>query len=180
MAESPSQQLFEIWRKGMEESAQAWSRLLSHSPAAPADPAALWRPVVEQWVQAWARMLAQTPVTPDVAAQWKQLLDQSIEAWSRALGDAMHTEGFARTLGSYLDQWLSAVGPVRKAMDQSTDQALQTLGIASRTQLTSVARQLVELEERVERVEDGVNLILRRLDQLVRATAPGEPRGERP
>ena len=38
------------------------------------------------------------------------------------------------------------------------------LNLASRTQLTAVAKQIVELEERLERVEDGVQAILRRLD----------------
>jgi hypothetical protein len=177
MAENPSQQMFDLWRKGMEESAQAWTRLLSQSPAAPPDPAALWRPVVEQWVQAWARMLAQTPMTPDVATQWKQFLDQSIETWSRAMGQAMHTDAFARALGGYLDQWLAAAGPVKKALEQSTDQALTTLGLASRAQLTGVARQIVDLEERLERVEDAVALVLRRLEQLAAPAPKGAAAG---
>ncbi|HXG15957.1 MAG TPA: hypothetical protein VNK50_06885 [Calidithermus sp.] len=162
----PTQQLFDIWRKGLEESAQAWARLLE--PPAPPDPATFWRPLVEQWVQAWARVFAATPLTPDVAAQWKQFLDHAIDAWSRALGQAMHTEGFARLLSQYLDQWLTSYGPVKKAAEQQVEQALQALNLASRSQLTSVARQIVELEERVERVEDGVRTVLRRLDQLGR------------
>jgi hypothetical protein len=165
---TPTQQVFELWRKGLEESAQAWARLLQPPAAPPPDPAAFWRPLVDQWVQAWARVFAATPVTPDIAAQWKQFLDQSIEAWSRALGQAMNTEGFARLLGQYLDQWLVTYGPVKKAADQQVEQALQTLNVASRSQLTSVARQIVELEERVERVEDGIRTVLRRLDQLGR------------
>ena len=36
--------------------------------------------------------------------------------------------------------------------------------MASRSQLTSVAKQIVELEERLERMEDGINAILKRLD----------------
>ncbi len=171
----PSQQIFELWKKGMEESAQAWGRLLGQSPAAPPDPTAFWRPLVDQWVQAWARMFAATPLTPDMAAQWKQFLDHSIDAWSRALGQAMNTDAFARLLGQYLDQWLAVYGPARKVADQQIESALQTLNMASRTQLTSVARQIVELEERVERVEDGVNAVLRKLDELGRLLARREP-----
>jgi hypothetical protein len=136
--------------------------------AAPPDPATFWRPLVDQWVQAWARMFAQTPVTPDIATQWKQFLDQSIEAWSQALGQAMQTEPFAQMLGRYLDQWLAAYAPARKAMEQSLDSALQTMNLASRTQLTAVARQIVELDERVERLEEGIAAILKRLDERER------------
>jgi hypothetical protein len=135
----PTQQLFELWRKQFEEGAQAW-----------------------------ARLFAQTPATPEVMNQWKQALDQSIEAWSRVVGQGMQTEAFAQALGRYLEQWLSAYGPVKKVADQSLDAALQTMNLASRGQLTAVARQLVELDERVERVEDGVQAILMKLDELSR------------
>jgi hypothetical protein len=156
------QQLFEMWRKQLEDGAQAWSKLLSQPAASPtADPMAFWRPLVDQWVQASARAFSQTPMTPDVMTQWKQFLDQSIDAWSRALGQTMNTEAFAQMLGRYLDQWLVTTAPAKKAAEQVIDQALQTLNLASRSQLTAVARQIVELEERVERVEEAVNAVLR-------------------
>ena len=152
------QQLFDLWRKQLEEGAQAWSKLLSQPAAAPtSDPTVFWRPMVE----ASARAFAQTPMTPDVITQWKQFLDQSIEAWSRALGEAMNTEAFAQMLGRYLDQWLVTTAPAKKAADQAIDQTLQALNLASRSQLIAVARQIIELEERVERIEDAVNAVLR-------------------
>jgi polyhydroxyalkanoate synthesis regulator phasin len=73
----------------------------------------------------------------------------------------MSTEAFAQMLGKYLDQWLVTAAPIKKAAEQGIDQALQTLNLASRSQLTAVARQIVELEERVERIEEAVNAILR-------------------
>src|SRR5262249_60749194 len=165
----PTQQFFDMWKKGLEDSTQAWARLLSQSTAAPPDPTAFWKPVVEQWVQTWARTFAASPVSPDIAAQWKQFLDQSIEAWSRALGQAMNTDAFAQHLGRYLDQWLVTTAPVKKAADQQIESALHTLNMASRTQLTAVARQIVELEERLERVEEVVGAVSRKLDDVLRA-----------
>ena len=158
-----TQPLFEMWRKQLEDGAQAWSKLLSQPAAAPAtaDPMAFWRPLVEQWVQASSRAFSQTPMSPDVMSQWKQFLDQSIDAWSRALGQTMNTEAFAQMLGKYLDQWLVTTAPMKKAAEQGIDQALQTLNLASRGQLTAVAKQIVELEERVERIEEAVNAVLR-------------------
>jgi hypothetical protein len=169
------QPLFDLWRKQFEEGTQAWARLVSQTPAAPSDPTAFWRPLVEQWVQAWARMFAQTPASPEVATQWKQFLDQSVETWSQALGQAMQTEAFAQMLGRYLDQWLAVYNPARKAMDQSLDTALQTMNLASRSQLTAVARQIVELDERVERLEDGIAAVLKRLDEVARRPGPARP-----
>ena len=156
--------LFEMWRKQFEEGAAAWARMVSQAQTpAPPDPAAFWRPMLNQGMEQWARLFAQTPVSPDLAAQWKQFIDQGIEAWSKALGQVMNTEAYAGMMGRYLDQWLVAAAPMKKAAEQQIDQALATLNIASRSQLTGVAKQLVELEERLERMEDTLGAILKRL-----------------
>ena len=162
--------LFEMWRKQFEESASAWARMVSQAqaPPTPMDPTAFWRPVLNQGVEQWARLFAHTPVTPDLAAQWKQFIDQWIEAWSKALGQVMNTEAYAGMMGRYLDQWLVASTPIKKAAEQQIDQALATLNMASRSQLTAVARQIVELEERLERMEDTLGAILKRLDDKER------------
>ena len=158
-------QLFDMWRRQLEESTQAWTRLVSQAPAAPPDPMAFWKPVLNQGLEPWARMFAQTPASPDLMAQWKQFLDQWIEAWSRVLGQAMTTESFAQLMGKSLEGMLAAQAPFKKQGEQAVEQAVTTLNLASRTQLTAVAKQIVELEERLERVEDGVQAILKRLDK---------------
>src|SRR5919201_3526138 len=152
---SGAQQLFDMWKRQVEEGTQAWARMMTQtSPPGGGDAAALWRPFLDQGFQHWARVFAQTPVSPDLMTQWKQFLDQSIDAWSRALGQAMNTEGFAQMLGRILDQTLLTQGPLKRAADQQIEAAQQALNIPSRSQLTSVAKQIVELEERLERVEE--------------------------
>jgi Poly(R)-hydroxyalkanoic acid synthase subunit (PHA_synth_III_E) len=161
-------QLFDLWRRQLEESTQAWTRMVGQAPAAPPDPMAFWKPVLNQGIEQWARMFAQTPASPDLMAQWKQFLDQWIEAWSRVLGQSMNTDGFAQHMGRSLEGWLAAQAPVKKAGEQAVEQMLQALNVASRSQLTSVAKQIVELEERLERVEDGIQAILRHLGSTER------------
>jgi hypothetical protein len=165
-----STQFFDMWRRQLEESTQAWTRMVSQAPpAAPPDPTAFWKPVLNQGLEQWARMFAQTPASPDLMVQWKQFLDQWIEAWSRVLGQAMNTESFAKLMGGSLENWLAAQAPLKKAGEQAVEQTLQAMNVASRTQLTSVAKQIVELEERLERVEDGIQAILKRLESRERA-----------
>jgi hypothetical protein len=167
MADAPGpSQLFEQWRRQFEEGAQAWSRLITQPAASPSptpDPMAFWRPVLDQGVQTWAKLFAQTPATPELLTQWKQFLDQWIEAWSKVLGQAMGTEQFARMMGQSLDQMLVATAPAKKIVDQQIEQALQALNLPSRSQLTGIAKQLVELEDRIDRLEDSINAKLRRL-----------------
>src|SRR5712691_4702997 len=120
MADSGANQLFEVWKKQLEEGTQAWTRLVTQAPAAapPIDPFAFWRPVLDQGLQAWARLFAQSPASPDMLDQW-------IEAWSKVLGQAMSTEQFAKLMGQSLDQMLVSQAPLKKAVDQNVEQALQ-------------------------------------------------------
>jgi polyhydroxyalkanoate synthesis regulator phasin len=168
-ASATTHPILEMWRKQFEEAAAAWARMVSQAQTPPpADPLAFWRPVLSQGLEQWARLFAQTPATPDLAAQWKHFLDQWIEAWSKALGQVMNTEAYAALMGKVLDQWLVAAAPMKKSADQQIEQALAALNLASRTQLTSVAKQIVELEERLERMEDTLGAILKRLDHKER------------
>jgi hypothetical protein len=124
-------------------------------------------------MEIWQKAAAQGGVSPEFAQQWKAFLDQWIEVWSKTLGQAMGTEGFAQALGRYLDQTLTAQGPLKKGMEQYTDQALRTLGLPSRSQVVGVASQLVALEERIEGLED-------RLDEIKRLLREGSSRVDRP
>ena len=159
-----SQQLFETWKKQLDEGTQAWARALGQNPAPTPDPMSFWKPAMEHGLQTWARIFASTPVTPDLMAQWKQFLDQSIEAWSRAFGQVMNTDAFGQAMGRSLDQWLTSYAPVKKAADQSIEAALQAFNLPTRTQVTSLAKQIMDLEERLDRLEDGISAVLRRLE----------------
>lgn len=164
---SAAQQLFDLWKKQLDDSAKAWAELVSKTPATTAaDPAGFWwKPMFEQGIQQWARLFAQTPVTPDLMTQWKQFLDQSIEAWSRALSQVMNTDAFAQLLGRTLDQWLVAQGPLKRAADQSVETGLQALNLPSRSQVAGLAKQMTELEDRIERLEDVISSLARKLTE---------------
>ena len=118
---------------------------------------------MEHGLQTWARIFASTPVTPDLMSQWKQFLDQSIDAWSRALGQVMNTDAYAQAMGRSLDQWLTSYAPAKKASDQSIEATLQAFNLPTRAQVTSLAKQIMDLEERLDRLEDGIATVLRRL-----------------
>lgn len=173
MAEnSGTQALFDVWKKQIEEGTQAWARMMGQGQAA--DPMLFWRLFMDQGIEAWSKLLTQGAMTPDLLAQWKHFLDQWIAAWGKALEQAMGTEAFAQALGKYLEQWLALQAPVKKAAGESTEATLSLLGIPSRSQVVGIARQLVDLEDRIERVEDRLGALLTRMDDLHKALADHE------
>jgi hypothetical protein len=167
MAETAAQQLIDLWKKQVEEGTQAWLRLFAPPGAgAPAwDAQAFWKPFMDQGVAAWSRVMTQGSPSPDLMAQWKQFLDQWINAWARVLEQAMGTEAFARAMGQQLEGFLGASGPVKKAVEQQQEAAAAALGLASRAQLTGVARQIAQLEEKIDALDDALGRLARRLEE---------------
>lgn len=163
-----AQQLFDLWKKQVDEGTQTWLRLAGQGQ--PVDPQAFWRPFMDQGMQAWSKVMTQGTVSPDLMAQWKQFLDQWIAAWSKVLEQAMGTENFAQAMGKQLEGFLSVAAPVKKAAEQQVEAGLAALGMPSRSQVIGLAKQIAGLEEKIEAVEDRVDAVLARLDALAAAS----------
>src|SRR5882724_7843970 len=165
-----SNQLFDMWKKQVEEGSQAWLRMLGTPQAAPMDPQAFWRPFMDQGIAAWSRAMTQGQAPPDLMAQWKQFLDQWIAAWSKVLEQAMGTESFAQAMGKQLEGFLSVAAPVKKAAEQQVEAGVASLGLPSRSQVIGLAKQIAGLEEKIEAVEDRIDAVLARLDAAASAS----------
>jgi hypothetical protein len=180
MADNPSQQLLDMWKRQVEEGTQAWLRMMGQAQAAAPtpmtamDPQAFWRPFMDQGMAAWSKVMTQGAApSPDLMAQWKQFLDQWIAAWSRVLEQAMSTDTFAQLMGKQLEGFLNVSAPIKKAAEQQVDASLAGLGIPSRGQVTALARHVAQVEEKIDALEDKLDRILRRLNDA------GAPRTER-
>lgn len=157
-----TQQLFDLWKKQVDEGTQAWLKMAGQGQAP--DPQAFWRPFMDQGMQAWSKVMTQGTASPDLMAQWKQFLDQWIAAWSKVLEQAMGTENFAQAMGKQLEGFLNVSGPVKKAAEQQIEVSLAGLGIPSRAQVTALARHIAQVEEKIDGLEDKLDRVLRRLN----------------
>src|SRR5262245_16679109 len=164
MTQTSGQQLFDMWKKQVEEGSQAWLRMLGQGQTV--DPQAFWRPFMDQSMAAWSKVMTQGAPSPDLMTQWKQFLDQWIAAWAKVLEQAMSTETFAQAMGKQLEGFLQAAGPAKKAAEQQIETSLAALGVPSRSQVVGLAWQLVQLEEKVDGLEERLDAILKRLNEL--------------
>jgi len=171
--QSSTDALFDLWKQQIEVGTKAWTQAMGQAQTP--DPAQFWRPFMDQGIAAWASLMGQGPVGPELMAQWKSFLDQWIAAWGKALEQAMGTEAFARALGQHLDQWLALQAPARQAVAAITETTLAAAGMPSRGEVTSIARRITELDDRLEGVEDRLGTIISRLDGLSAAPRSSEP-----
>jgi hypothetical protein len=184
MTQTAAQDFFELWKKQMEEGAKVWTQMVGQTQAAATpqpDPLAMWRPFMEQATQAWLNTMkagAAGPAGADMFAQGKAFLEQWISAWDKLLANTMQTEAFAQAMGKHLDQWLSAHGPARKAAAEQMETTLQAMGIPSRNQVIAVSRQLMDLDDRLEDIEDTLAALRAQLDRV--SSERAEPRRKAP
>jgi polyhydroxyalkanoic acid synthase PhaR subunit len=152
--ERTTQDLFTMWKRSMEQGMEAWRSLIGQPQ--PPDVFQFWRPMFGQAMDVWTQMLQKGVGSPDGLTQWKKFMDDSVEAWSKVLGEAMQTEGFAAAMGKFLEQYLNAVGPMRKTLHASSEEFLRTMNLPSRKQITDLAGQVVSLEVRTEALEERI------------------------
>lgn len=168
------QEIFQLWRESMEKGVETWTQMLGAGQRP--DIYQFWRPFFDQSMEAWAKLQSQGP-SPETLQQWKKFLDQWIEAWSRVLAQAMGSDNFAAALGKYLDQYLSAVGPVRKQMAEVGEEYLRAMNIPSRRQVTDLAEMLIALESRIEELEAKIDALAGGVAAIQAAVAGGQPVG---
>ena len=153
--------LFAQWRKQVEAGADAWIKTVQqmasqgHAPPPP-DPMQFWRQFTGTGPASTPPFPGAGPIDPQVLAQWKRFLDDWIAAWSQALEKAMGTEAFAQALGKTLDQFLTVQGKARQAAERSGKAAIDAVGLPSREQVVGLSRQMMDLEDRLEALEDKI------------------------
>jgi polyhydroxyalkanoic acid synthase PhaR subunit len=148
----------------MDQGMEAWLKLMGQAQTP--DISQIWRPMFGQSLDIWTQILKEGASSPDVLAQWKKFMDDSVEAWSKVLGEAMGTEGFAASMGKFLEQYLNAVGPLRKNLQTSNEEFLRTMNLPSRKQVTDLASQIIALESRLERLEEQIEGLLDGLTEI--------------
>ncbi len=186
-----SQEYFDVWKKQMEDGAQIWARMVKQGVptgtgtgtgpgTGAADPLGLWRPFIDQATETWTRNMqpgSQPTGAADAAAQGKAFFDQWVATWDKLLADTMQTEAFAEAMGKHLDQWLDAQGPIKKASADATEAMLQALGVPSRNQVVGITRQLMDMDDRIEEIENHLAALRVQLDTALRARpADAQPR----
>jgi hypothetical protein len=173
--DATTEELLGLWRRSLEEGIEAWRALIANPGTL--DIVQLWGPMLGQMAEAWTRALQAGGGRPaEVLSHWKVLMETAVEAWAKVLGEVMATEQFAALMGKSLDQYLGAVGPMRKSLQAASEEFLRTMNLPSRTQITSLASQVVAMDARVEAIEEHLLVLADRLAPDKASVKPGRSR----
>jgi len=81
---------------------------------------------------------------------WKSMRDTSLESWSKMMIDMVNSEDYSQTTGQWLDTYLTLSRPFRRIIDMMMTQVLTGLNMPMRTDVTSLAERLTNIETRLD------------------------------
>jgi hypothetical protein len=108
----------------------------------------------------------------DPTGMLESMRDTGMDAWSKMMIQVVGSDAYAQTSGTMLHAWLTNSAPFRKAIETTMTQALTQLNMPTRSDVTSIAERLTNIELRLDD-------LAAKLDEGQRATpkaAPAKPK----
>jgi hypothetical protein len=81
---------------------------------------------------------------------WKSVRDTSLDSWSKMMIDTVSSDEYSHTTGQWLDTYLTLSQPFRRIIDLMMTQVLTSLNMPMRTDVTSLAERLTNIETRLD------------------------------
>lgn len=105
---------------------------------------------------------------------WRGMRDTYMDVWSKAMINAVNTEDYAKAVGTMLDSYLTVSAPFRDAIGRAMTQVLTQLNMPTRTDVTSLAERLTNIEMRLDDLDAKLDA-LQRNPQSSATKASGRP-----
>jgi hypothetical protein len=93
---------------------------------------------------------------------WQTMRDASLESWSKLMIDLISSEAYSQATSQWLDTYLTVSQPFQRILDTTMTQVLTRLNMPMRSDVTSLA-------ERLTNVEMGLDDLDAKLDDIHRA-----------
>jgi hypothetical protein len=111
----------------------------------------------------------------DPAGLFRTMRDASMDSWSKMMIQLVHTDAYAQATGAMLDAWLTASAPFQRAIEDAMSRVLTNLNMPTRSDVTSLAERLTNVEVRLDDLEAKLDEVLRAASRPAPTpAAPGE------
>ena len=81
---------------------------------------------------------------------WKSMRDTSLDSWSKMMIDTVNSDDYSHSTGQWLDTYLTLSQPFRRIIDLMMTQVLTGLNMPMRSDVTSLAERLTNIETRLD------------------------------
>ena len=94
---------------------------------------------------------------------WKSMRDANLESWSKMMIDMVNTDEYSQATGQWLDTYLTLSQPFKGMIDTMMTQVLTGMNMPMRTDVSSLAERLTNIETRLDdqdaKLDDILNAI---------------------
>ena len=106
------------------------------------------------------------PNTLDPFGTLRAMRDFNLESWSKMMIDLVNSDEYIQATSQWLDTYLSMSQPLQRIIDMTMTRVLTGLHMPLRTDVTSLAERLTNLEIRLDDQDAKLDNILRTLQAL--------------
>jgi hypothetical protein len=105
---------------------------------------------------------------------WKSMRDTNLDSWSKMMIDTVNSDEYSHASSQWLDTYLTLSQPFRRIIDLMMTQVLTNLNMPMRTDVTSLAERLTNIETRLDDQDAKLDDILSAIKavSLPKPTAP--------
>lgn len=86
----------------------------------------------------------------DPLGTWRAARDMSLESWSRMLIEFVNSEAYSQATSQWLDTYLTFSQPFQRILETTTTQVLAGLNMPTRSDVTTLAGRLTNVEVRLD------------------------------
>ena len=97
---------------------------------------------------------------------WKSMRDTSLESWSKMMIDMVNSDEYSQATGQWLDTYLTMSQPMKRIIDMTMTQVLTGLNMPMRSDVTSLAERLTNIEMRMDDQDAKLDDILNTMQAL--------------
>jgi hypothetical protein len=97
---------------------------------------------------------------------WTAMRDANLEALSKMLIDLVNSEAYSQATSQWLDAYLTISQPFQRVIETTMTQVLTRLNMPVRTEVTSLAERLTNVEMRLDDMDAKLDDIQRAIKAL--------------
>ena len=121
------------------------------------------QPDIPEYLDPFGALRAANDASKEI---WQSTRDLSMETWSRMMIDLVNSEEYSQTTSQWLDAYLTVSQPFQRVIETTMSQVLSGLNMPMRTDVTSLAERLTNIEMRLDDLDTKIDLILHALQTL--------------